>query len=162
MQGRMQCYVPGPGPKPGLLDPESGMPTNRPLHLSICTRDYYNSEAHECQHDSDKTLRNKLEWWMILKISLRAKAKTLMKQKLHLHSLYFPQNNLIVTESCREFSDLHSSFRLCALLNRSQPLHNVLDNSDVNAFAKTSSKTCQDSHWLDKIKRRQSSKQLEH
>ena len=52
---------------------------------------------------------------MTLKISLRAKAgvpKTLVKQKLRLHSLYFPQNTLMLTESCGEFSDLHSIFRL--------------------------------------------------
>ena len=52
---------------------------------------------------------------MILKISLRAKAsvpKTLEKRKLRLHSLYFPQNTLMLTESREEFSDLHSIFRL--------------------------------------------------
>ena len=62
---------------------------------------------------------NKLEWWMILKISLRAKASVLktlaVKQKLRLHSLYFPQNTLMLTESRREFSDLHSIFRLRVL-----------------------------------------------
>ena len=55
---------------------------------------------------------------MILKISLRAKAgvpKTLVKRKLRLHSLYFPQNTLMLTESRGEFSDLHSIFRLRAL-----------------------------------------------
>ena len=55
---------------------------------------------------------------MILKISLRAKTgvpKSLVKQKLRLHSLYFPQNTLMLTESREEFSDLHSIFRLCAL-----------------------------------------------
>ena len=55
---------------------------------------------------------------MILKISLRAKAgvpKTLAKQKVPLHSLYFPQNTLKSTESRGEFSDLHSIFRLRAL-----------------------------------------------
>ena len=55
---------------------------------------------------------------MILKISLRAKAgvpKTLVKQKLPLHSLYFPQNTLLLTESRGEFSDLYSIFRLRAL-----------------------------------------------
>ena len=55
---------------------------------------------------------------MILKISLRAKAdvpKTLVKQKLRLHSLYFHQNTLMLTESRGEFSDLHSIFRLHAL-----------------------------------------------
>ena len=64
------------------------------------------------------TQTNKLEWWMILKISLRAKAgapKTLMKRKLRLHSLYFPQNTLMLTESRGEFSDLHSIFRLLVL-----------------------------------------------
>ena len=55
---------------------------------------------------------------MILKISLRAKAfvpTTLVKQKLRLHSLYFPQNTLMLTESRGEFSDLHSIFTLRAL-----------------------------------------------
>ena len=55
---------------------------------------------------------------MILKISLRAKAgvpKTLVKQKLRLHSLYFHQNTLMLTESRGEFSDLHSIFRFRAL-----------------------------------------------
>ena len=44
---------------------------------------------------------------MILKISLRAKAgvpKTLVKRKLRLHSLCFPQNTLMLTESRGEFS----------------------------------------------------------
>ena len=55
-----------------------------------------------------------------LKISLRAKAgvpKTLVKQKLRLHvlSLYFPQNTPMLTESRGKFSDLNSIFRLCAL-----------------------------------------------
>ena len=55
---------------------------------------------------------------MILKISLRAKAgvpKTLVKRKFRLHSLYFPQNRVMLTESRGEFSDLHSNFRLRAL-----------------------------------------------
>ena len=55
---------------------------------------------------------------MILKISLRAKAgvaKTLVKQKRRLNFLYFPQNTLMLTESCGKFSDLHSIFRLRAL-----------------------------------------------
>ena len=54
---------------------------------------------------------NKLELWIILKISFRAKAgvsETLAKRKLCLHSLYFPQNSLTLTESSGEFSDLHS------------------------------------------------------
>ena len=78
----------------------------------------FNSEVCKWCHLSDKTQTNKLEWWMILKISLRAKAsvpKTLVKQKLCLHSLYFPQNTVTLTESHGEFSDLHSIFRLCAL-----------------------------------------------
>ena len=61
---------------------------------------------------------NKLEWWLILKISLRAKAgfpQTLVKRKLRLHSMYFPQNTLMLTVSRGEFSDLHSIFRLRAL-----------------------------------------------
>ena len=64
------------------------------------------------------TQTNKLEWRMILKISLRTKAgvpKTLVKQKLRLNSLYFPQNTLMLTESRGEFSDLHSIFKLRAL-----------------------------------------------
>ena len=77
-----------------------------------------NSEARGWRHDSGKTQTNKLEWWMILKISLRAKAgvcETLVKRKLRLHSLYFPQNSLTLTESRGEFSDLHCIFRLRAL-----------------------------------------------
>ena len=53
-----------------------------------------------------------------MKISSMAKAgvpKTLVKQKLRLHSLYFPENTLMLTESRREFSGLHSIFRLRAL-----------------------------------------------
>ena len=49
---------------------------------------------------------------------LRVKAgvhKTLVKQKLRLHSLCFPQNTLMLTESRGEFSDLHSIFGLRAL-----------------------------------------------
>ena len=63
------------------------------------------------RQDSDK----RSEWWMILKISLRAKVgvpETLVKRKFRLHSLYFPQHTLMVTESREEFSDLHSIFRL--------------------------------------------------
>ena len=70
------------------------------------------------RHDSDKTQTNKLEWWMILKISLRTKAgvlKTLVKRKLRLHSRYFSQNTLMLTESRGEFSDLHSILRLRTL-----------------------------------------------
>ena len=54
---------------------------------------------------------------MILKISLRVKAgvpKTPVKLKIHLHSLYSPQNTLMLTESRGELSDLHS-IRLPAL-----------------------------------------------
>ena len=47
---------------------------------------------------------------MILKISLRAVASVPKT-----HSLYFPQNTLMLTESRGEFSDLHSIFRLRAL-----------------------------------------------
>ena len=75
-----------------------------------------NSEAREWRHHSDRTQTNKLEWWMILKIFLRAKAgvpKTHLKRKHHLHSLYFPQNTLMLTESRGEFNDLHS---MCASL----------------------------------------------
>ena len=78
----------------------------------------FNSVAHKWRHDSDKTQTNKLEWWMILKISLRAKGgvpKTLLEQKHRLNFLYFPQNTLMLTESREEFSDLHSIFRLRAL-----------------------------------------------
>ena len=55
---------------------------------------------------------------MILKISLRAKAgvpNTPVKRKPRLLSLYSPQNTLLLTESRRECSDLHSIFRLRAL-----------------------------------------------
>ena len=78
----------------------------------------FNSVAHKWRHDSDKTRTNKLEWWMILKISLRAKGgvpKTLLELKHRLNFLYFPQNTLMLTESREEFSDLHSIFRLRAL-----------------------------------------------
>ena len=76
------------------------------------------SEARQWRHYSDKTQTNKLEWWIILKISLRAKAgvpKTLLKRKHCLHFLYFQQHTLMLIESHGEFSDLHSNFRLCAL-----------------------------------------------
>ena len=65
-----------------------------------------------------QTRLRQTNWWMILKISLRAKAvvpETLVKQNLRLHSLYFPQNTLMLTESRGEFSDLHSVFRPRAL-----------------------------------------------
>ena len=55
---------------------------------------------------------------MILKIALRAIAsvpKTPVKRKFRLHSLYFPQNTLMLNESRGEFSDLHYIFRLRAL-----------------------------------------------
>ena len=86
--------------------------------MLVCHDSKLNSEARKWHHDSDKTQTNKLALWMILKISLRAKAgipKTLVKQKLRLHSLYFPQNTLMLTESRGEFSHLHSIFRLRAL-----------------------------------------------
>ena len=54
---------------------------------------------------------------MILKI-LTAKAgvpKTLVRRKHRLHSLNFPQNTLMLTESRGEFRDLHSIFRPRAL-----------------------------------------------
>ena len=38
-----------------------------------------------------------------------------LKRKLRLHSQYFPQNSLTLTESSGKFSDLHSTFRLRAL-----------------------------------------------
>ena len=59
--------------------------------LSVC----FNSEAR----DSDKTPTNKLQLRMTLKIYLKAKAgvpKTLLKRKLLLHSLYFPQNTVML------------------------------------------------------------------
>ena len=59
-----------------------------------------NSEAREWRHHSDKTQTNKLEWWIILKTFLTAKAgvpKTLVKQKLRLHSLCFPHNTLMLS-----------------------------------------------------------------
>ena len=75
-----------------------------------------NSEAREWRHDSDKTQTNQLESWMILKISLRAKAvvpKTVVKQTFCLHSLYFHQNTLMLTESRESYERIH--FRLCVL-----------------------------------------------
>ena len=56
---------------------------------------------------------NKLEWWMILKKA--GVPKTLVKRKLRLYSVYFPQNTLMLSESHGEFSDLFSVFRLRAL-----------------------------------------------
>ena len=41
--------------------------------------------------------------------------KTLVKRNLRLHSLCFPQNTLMLTESRGEFSDLHSISRPRAL-----------------------------------------------
>ena len=70
------------------------------------------------------TQTNKLDWWINLKVSLNSKAgvpKTLVKRKLRLHSLYFPQNTVMLTESRGEFSDLHSMFRLRALRNLPLP-----------------------------------------
>ena len=72
---------------------------------------------------------------MILKISLRAKAgvpKTLVKRKLRLHFLYFPQNALMLTESRGEFSDLHSIFRLHALRYWFLLATKVAKGSDMN------------------------------
>ena len=68
--------------------------------LSLTTSKLYYQIAKRTSDVMTRT--NKLEWWMILKISLRAKAgvpKTLVKRKLRLHSLYFPQNMLMLTES---------------------------------------------------------------
>ena len=72
---------------------------------------------------------------MILKISLRAKAgvpKTLVKRKLRLHFLYFPQNTLMLTESRGEFSDLHSIFRLRALRYWFLMATKIAKGSDMN------------------------------
>ena len=52
----------------------------------------------------------------------RCSKKTLVKQKLPLHLLYFPQNTLLLAESRGEFSDLHSIFRLRALRYLNQGL----------------------------------------
>ena len=78
---------------------------------------------------------------MILKISLRVKAgvpKTLVKRKLRLHSLYFPQNKLMLTESRGELSDLHSIFRLRALrycpTENISPRYYFLDNKSLLRF----------------------------
>ena len=76
------------------------------------------AKRREWRLDSDKTQTNKLEWWIILKISLQTKAgvpKTLAKPKLRPNDLYFPQNTLLLTEFSGEFSDSHSIFGLCAL-----------------------------------------------
>ena len=62
---------------------------------------------------------------MILKIWAKASVpKTLVQQKRRLHSLYFPQNTLMLTESRGKFSDLHSIFRLRALDFLFKTLHN--------------------------------------
>ena len=57
---------------------------------------------------------------MILKISLRAITgvpKTLVKRNLRLHTSYFLENTLMLTESREEFSDLHFFLKAsCALL----------------------------------------------
>ena len=50
---------------------------------------------------------------MIFKISLRAKAgvpNALVKQKPRQHSLYFPQNKFMLTESLGELGDWNSVF----------------------------------------------------
>ena len=69
-----------------------------------------------------------------MKISLRAKAgvpKTLVKQKLRLHSLYFPQNTLMLTESTRgEYNDLHSILRLRAPLSKNTTVQLVFKPLD--------------------------------
>ena len=77
-----------------------------------------NSEAREWRHDSDKTKTNKLESWMILKISLRVKAgvpKTLVKRniKYRLSKVIFKTVELPSLVWCRffNFSAIRSSFR---------------------------------------------------
>ena len=79
---------------------------------------------------------------MILNISLGVKAgvpKTLVRRKLRLHSLYFPQNSITLTEFSGEFSDLHSIFRLRALRYwRKEHRHDsvlvfYISNSEVNS-----------------------------
>ena len=47
--------------------------------------------------------------------------KTLVKQKLRLHSPYSPQNTLMLTESRGKVCDLHSIFRLRALGHKRFP-----------------------------------------
>ena len=107
------------------------LPTNQKILKDANERiTRMNSEAREWRQDSDKTQTNKLEW-MILKISLRARAgvpKTLVKKKLCLHSLYLVQNTLMLTEPRGEFSDLHSIFYFffCALLLRTSEAWNAL------------------------------------
>ena len=94
------------------------------IDANLFQRDHFRQREIAKRASDVMTQTNKLEWWMVLKISLRVKAgvpKTLVKQKLRLHSLYFPQNSLMLTESCGEFSDLHSIFRFpvlryCAVL----------------------------------------------
>ena len=73
---------------------------------------------------------------MILKISLRAKAgvpKTLVEQKHRLHSLYFPQNTLMLTES-----RLHSLYFPKAPTKRSQHANatcrNIVGRNMLRAF----------------------------
>ena len=94
---------------------------------------------------------------MILKISLRAKAgvpKTLVKQKNCLHSMYFPQNTLMLTESRGKFSDLHSILRLRALryfLNKA--MHHFLSRkvcSKNSLLAKDNARALEVDFWNNK------------
>ena len=57
--------------------------------------------------------------------------KTLVKPKPRLHSLYFPQNTFMLTESRGEFSDLHSIFSLRALRFERSNILKLINNSSI-------------------------------
>ena len=93
------------------------------LDLHIVSTKAYQSylEKHSCwvtiaKRASDNITQTRLRQtnWNDGLRSNTGVPKTLVKQKLCLHSLYFPKNMLMLTVSRREFSDLHSIFRLCA------------------------------------------------
>lgn len=66
------------------------------------------------------TQTNKLKWWMILTTSLRAKAcvpKTLVKQQLRLHSLYFPQNIAFLSSKGLANSGTSKTMKLLLLIS---------------------------------------------
>ena len=93
----------------------SKMTSNRhlsnPAPTTLMEQAFYNSEAHEWRHDSDKQtgIANDFEDFF------KGQKAVFLKHFWHENSLYFPQNTLVLTESCGEFSDLHSIFRLRAL-----------------------------------------------
>ena len=64
---------------------------------------FSSSEARKSHHDSD-TQTNKPEWQTIAffkRVSLQYYETTFLKRKLYLHSLYFSQNMLMLSEPRR-------------------------------------------------------------